>query len=191
MNTKKKTSSFLKLFWDLHSSAFKTPVLLASILGVALASSFYAVIWTGLLNETLIKRYATCHLVAEVSVFMFAVAAVSMFLKLVTAKFQSKRSVNSREALRGLVSSAPQDSPITSADWLEKVWQSQVPGIQFSWLGQRVGEVISRQTARGRVAILKKTFANLPTRMPTPSTKATVWSGSFRGRCRCSASWER
>ncbi len=144
-----------------NRSAFNTPIVLASIIGLPIAAVFYVILMLPGFEKTLLYRYAMCHLVAQVSVFMFAVAFVSMILKLVQAKIESYRTYNSQRVLRSLVKSAPDESPIAAADWLEKVWLAQTNPVKQSWLGQRIAEVVSRQTARGTCRHLEEDLKDL------------------------------
>lgn len=144
-----------------NRSAFSNPIVLASIIGLPIATLFYLVLALPGFDKTLIYRYATCHLVAKVSVFMFAVAFVSMILKLVQAKIEAYRTWGAQRVVRDLIKSAPDDSPIAAADWLEKVWLAQAKSIRDSWLGQRIAEVVARQTARGTCRHLEEDLKDL------------------------------
>jgi biopolymer transport protein ExbB/TolQ len=134
------------------------------MIGLPMATVFYFVLALPGFDKTLIYRYATCHLVAKVSVFMFAVAFVSMILKLVQAKIESYRTWSTQRVVRDLIKSAPDDAPIAAADWLEKVWLAQAKSTRDSWLGQRISEVVARQTARGTCRHLEVDLKDLAER---------------------------
>ncbi len=130
-------------------TAFQTPFFSSAALGVALATAFYAAILSGWLNHPLLKRYALCHLVAEVSVYLFSIAMVSMLQKLWQARREMRRAARTSAALQELSQAAPQESPIQAAEWFAKMWQAQPAQARQSWLGQRVQTILGRQTARG------------------------------------------
>jgi biopolymer transport protein ExbB/TolQ len=161
LNTMEHILNWTKRMLLGNRSAFNTPIVLASLIGIPMAAIFYIALTRFGFEKTLLYRYAMCHLVAQVSVFMFAVALVSMILKLVQAKIESYRTSSSRRVLRDLVKSAPDESPVGAADWLEKVWFAQANSIKNSWLGQRVAEVVSRQTARGTCRHLEEDLKDL------------------------------
>jgi biopolymer transport protein ExbB/TolQ len=126
---------------------------LALAVGIGIASLFYLFIFiggkTGFLNGTILYRYAVCHPVAIMSVFLFCIAMVSMTEKLWLAIRELRTVSLASKFLRDFVQKAPQDSPIESADWLEKMWRTLPTRSLRCWLGLRVAEIISRQTSRG------------------------------------------
>lgn len=143
----------LLLKWFLRfskqSRPFQSPFFLSVVIGVSCAGLLYQAILRGMIDIPLLKRYALCHLVAEVSVFLFAIASVSMLLKLAFACWQIRKAQRSEQALSNLVESASGDSPTESATWLEKMWRAQPNAINASWFGQRVASILDRQTSRG------------------------------------------
>lgn len=108
-----------------------------------------------------LRRYAMCHWVAEVSVYMFLTAMISILHKLWIARHQTQLAISSRKALRDLARTAPQELPIASADWLETMWKKQPSFIAQAWLGKRLGEVVARQTARGNCRHLEDDLRDL------------------------------
>jgi len=141
--------------------AFQTPFWSSALIGSSIATAFYLAIYFGILNFPGLIRYSKCHLVAEISVYLFLIAFVSIVQKLLAANRQTKFALASKKAIRELVQSAPQERPIASADWLEAMWKSQPKAITHSWLGRRLGEVISRQTARGNCRHLEEDLRDL------------------------------
>ncbi len=141
--------------------AFQVPFWSSFVIGTLLATFFYASILTGLLDFPLLRRYAMCHLVAEVSVYMFLIAMVSVAHKVWISKRESKEAIASRNSIRELAQAAPQETPIATADWLQAMWKSQPQAITQSWLGRRFSEVVTRQTARGNCRHLEEDLRDL------------------------------
>ncbi|MDZ4848993.1 MAG: MotA/TolQ/ExbB proton channel family protein [Pirellulaceae bacterium] len=141
--------------------AFQVPFWTSFSIGSAIGTAFYAAIFAGILDFTGLRRYAACHWVAGISVYMFLIAIVSVLHKFWTAKHQAKRTAASRKAIRELVQSAPQERPIASAEWLHTMWKGQAASITDSWLGKRITEVIARQTARGNCRFLEEDLRDL------------------------------
>lgn len=148
--------------------AFQTPFWSSALIGSTIATAFYFYLYVSerfhLLNIPVLIRYAKCHLVAEISVYMFLIAIVSIVQKMIAANRQSKYALASKRAIRELVQSAPQDRPIASADWLESMWKAQTIAVRNSWLGRRLNEVICRQTARGNCRHLEEDLRDLSDR---------------------------
>ncbi len=150
---KKKTS--------LPIPAFQVPFWSSFAIGSAIATVFYASIVLGILDIPLLRRYAMCHLVAEVSVYLFLIAMVSVIHKLWIAKRETKASITTRHSIREFAQSAPEKTPIATADWLDTMWKAQTLAVRESWLGRRLSEVISRQTARGNCRYLEEDLRDL------------------------------
>jgi biopolymer transport protein ExbB/TolQ len=146
---------------NLMIPAFQVPFWSSFVIGSLLATLFYALIALGPLNFPLLRRYATCHLVAEVSVYMFLIALVSIAHKIWIAKRESKDAIRTQKSIRELSQSAPQETPIATADWLQTMWKAQSPAITQSWLGLRFGEVVARQAARGNCRHLEEDLRDL------------------------------
>jgi biopolymer transport protein ExbB/TolQ len=146
-----------------HASipAFQVPFWPSLIIGTLLATLFYTSIVKGFLDFPLLRRYAMCHLVAEVSVYMFLTAMVSVAHKLWIAKRESKAALATRKSIRELAQAAPQETPIATADWLDAMWKSQTRAVTQSWLGRRLSEVVARQTARGNCRHLEEDLRDL------------------------------
>ncbi len=141
--------------------AFQVPFWSSFTIGSAIATIFYASIATSVLNFPVITRYATCHLVAKVSVYLFLIAMVSVVHKLWIAKRETRAALATRNSIRELARTAPQEIPIATADWLDTMWNSQTQAITQSWLGRRLHEVIARQTARGNCRHLEEDLRDL------------------------------
>ncbi len=141
--------------------AFQVPFWSSFAIGSALATVFYTGIVTGVLDFPGLRRYAMCHWVAEVSVYMFLVAMISIVHKLWIAKRETKAAGITRNSIRELALTAPQETPIATADWLDTMWKAQTPTVKESWLGRRLSEVIARQTARGNCRHLEEDLRDL------------------------------
>jgi biopolymer transport protein ExbB/TolQ len=144
-------------------NAFQSPVWPAVAIGVTGASIFYllALLCLRYNYAPLLTRYAFCHWVSEVSVFMFAVAVAHMLVKLGLAIQQNSAAQSAHRILQSMIIAAPKDAASASAEWLERVWKNQKSSVLRNWFGQRVGELLKRQIARKNCRLFEEDLREL------------------------------
>lgn len=150
--TRSTTTPFQAAFWP------------SVIIGSVLATVFYGLLRVPILAHPLLIRYALCHFVAVVSVYMFLISVSSLVHKAILVRQQRRLSSLATQALDSLVETAPDGPVLEKADWLSTLWKAQPTEICHSWFGRRVAELLSRQSKRGNCKMLEDDLKDLADR---------------------------
>jgi biopolymer transport protein ExbB/TolQ len=150
-----------------RSSPFAPRVALAVVVGSVLATLFYLLIlWTPL-THPLIVRYANCHWVSNVSVYMFTISIILICQKVIDSRVQRANGQIGINNLLNMTSSAADVAAIENVHWLATLWRSQPSSVSQSWFGSRISEALERQASRNHCHLLEEDLKELAERDET------------------------
>ena len=133
----------------------------AVVIGSTLTAVFYAGLIYGPIDSPLLERYCLCHAVAEASMWLFFIAAVGMFMKLISTCMQQRVTRAVSDVLEQLVIDGEEVTRAQRSTWLEAKWLALPAAYRDSWIGRRVCEVIERQIKRGKHTLLESDLRDL------------------------------
>ncbi|MFN5947587.1 MAG: MotA/TolQ/ExbB proton channel family protein [Pirellulaceae bacterium] len=114
-----------------------------------LTAAFYGILAAGWLPVAWIHRYATCHAVAYATVFLFVIVLVHLIRKSLYLTQQRHALERGSVAIGKIVASYGDSSrDIPPRFWLQQLWITQKQSILQSWLGNRISQLLDRQSKR-------------------------------------------
>ncbi len=132
-----------------------------SLLGILLATFFYALFWIGVINSSWLARYVLGHPVSIATVYLFCIAMVVLCHKGITSFVQKKKIGPANNTLLDLMQSMPAGLVIDSVRWLDYMLPAQSGSFASSYFGTRFMRFLRRVLQRSNIEQFDKDLQEL------------------------------